>query len=205
MAGPRPSARSFGSGAVPEELASPQSTPDPTPKLNVDPVWSLKPWPAVVLLGGREFDIPAMAAADWLAYLMQPSPDLDGLILDLLGSSEELLYADEITVEELYEAALSLISTVCARPWWVALRQTSVARNSWHVLGPKMLERIDFERVSIAAFLDILLVVTLESIDPKSVTMFVMKLEAVPAEAAAEQPAPIDSMEMDRGVFLSLQ
>lgn len=168
-------------------------------------MWSLKPWPAVVLLGGREFTIPAMGAADWLAYLMQSSPDVDGLILDFLGGTDELLYTGKITIEELYEAALNLISTVCARPWWVALRQTSVARGAWQVLGPKMLERVDFERVSIAAFLDVLLVVTLENIDPKSVAMFVLKLEAVPSEVAAEQPIPIDSMEMDRGAFLSLQ
>jgi hypothetical protein len=136
---------------------------------------------------------------------MQPLPDIDGLILDFLGDSDDLLYAGRITLEQLYEAVLDLVSTVCARPWWVALRQISVARSGWNVLGPKMLERVDFEHVSIAAFLDVLLVVTLESMDPKSTAMFVLKLEAVPAEQAAEQPAPIDSMEMDRSAFLSMQ
>jgi hypothetical protein len=159
----------------------------------------------VVLLGGQEFTVAALGAADWLAYLMQPVPDLDGLILDLLSEADELLYAEKITVEELYEAALDLISTVCARPWWMALRQINIARSSWHVLGPKMLERIDLERVSIAAFLDVLLVVTLDSMDPKDTAMFVLRLETPPIELAGDQPAPIDSMEMDRGAFLSMQ
>ena len=203
MAGSRPSVRRPSSVGVPDELAG-QAKAVATPSLNLDPVWSLKPWPVMVLLGGREFEIPAMAAADWLSYLMQPVPDVDGLILDFLGASDDLLYAGRITVEELYEAILDLISTVCARPWWVALRQVNVARSGWHVLGPKMLERVDFEHVSIAAFLDVLLVVTLESMDPKTTAMFVLKLEAVPAELAADQPAPIDSMEMDRGAFLSM-
>ena len=186
-------------------MSGAQTRPAPTPALNVDPVWSLKPWPAMVLLDSKEFEVPAMSAADWLAYLMQPIPDIDGLILDFLGGSEDLLYSGKITIEELYDASLDLVSMVCARPWWVALRQINVARNSWHVLGPKLLERIDLERVSIAAFLDVLLIVTLESMDPKDTAMFILKLEAMPAELAKEQPAPIDSMEMDRGTFLSMQ
>ena len=175
------------------------------PSLNRDPVWSLKPWPAVIWLGGEEFEIPAMAAADWLSYLMQETPDTDGLIMDFLDGAEKLIYNEKISVMELYEAVLDLISTVCARPWWVALRQINVARGSWNVLGPKMLERVDFEHISIAAFLDVLLVVTLESMDPKDTAMFVLKLEALPPEFAENEPAPIDSMQMDRGAFLSLQ
>lgn len=146
-----------------------------------------------------------MGAADWLGYLMQATPDIDGLILDFFGNVEELIYAEKVTVDELYEATFDLISTVCARPWWMALRQIRVARSAWHVLGPKMLERVDIDRISIAAFLDVLMVVTLESMDPKDTTMFILKLEAPPVEAAADQPAPIDSMEMDRGTFLSMQ
>lgn len=146
-----------------------------------------------------------MAAADWLSYLMQATPDIDGIILDFFGEGEELLYAEKVTVEELYDTVLDLISTVCARPWWVALRQIGVARGGWHILGPQMLERVDFERVSIAAFLDVLLVVTFENMDPKDTAMFALRLEAVPAELSADQPAPIDSMEMDRGAFLSMQ
>ena len=159
----------------------------------------------MVRLGMRELEVPAMPAADWLAYLLQEVPDVDGMILDLLQESEGLLYAGKITVEDQYEAVLELISTVCARPWWIAMRQVNVAFNSWHVLGPKLLERIDLERVSIAAFLDVLLAVTLESMDPKDTAMFVLKLEAPPPELGVEQPLPIDSMEMNRGAFLSMQ
>lgn len=165
----------------------------------------MKPWPAVVQVGPKEFEIPALAAADWLAYLMLPAPDVDGLILDLFDGGEELLYSGKITVEVLYEAVLDLISLVCARPWWMALRQIYVVREAWHVLGPRMMEKVDLERVSIAAFLDVLMVVTLECMDPKDTTMFVMKLETPPVEAGVDQPAPIDVMEMDRGAFLSMQ
>jgi hypothetical protein len=175
------------------------------PRLNVDPVWSLQPWPATVTLAGRDFTIPAMAAVEWLAYLMQPQPDVEGMILDLLPDSEELLFDGSLEVEALYDAILDLVATVCARPWWVALRQVNVARDNWHVLGPQMLETVDAQLVSIAAWLDVLLVKTINSMDPKDVAMFTSKLEAPPADVQATMAPPIEEMEMDRGSFLSMQ
>lgn len=144
-----------------------------------------------------------MPAADWLAYLMQPTPDVDGMILDLLPNTEDLLYAGTISVDDLYEGVLDLISTVCARPWWVALRQISIARDSWQVLGPQLLEKLDFEHVSIAAWLDVLLVTIINSMDPKDVTMFTSQLEAVPAEVRGDT-TPMEELEMDRNAFLSM-
>ncbi len=152
-----------------------------------------------------DYEVPAMSPADWLAYLMAAVPDMDGLVLDFFNGTDELLYEGKLAVEDLYEAFLDLISTVCARPWWIALRQIQVAREAWHVLGPKMLRRVDMDRVSIAAFLDVLIVETLEAMDPKETTMFLLKLEAPLVEPGGEQPVPIDSMEMDRGAFLSMQ
>lgn len=143
-----------------------------------------------------------MPAVDWLAYLMQPEPDLDGMILDLFPDSEELLFAGEIELDELYDLMLEVIATVSARPWWVALRQIGVVRGSWSVLGPVMLEAADASRISIAGWLDILLVKTLSAMDPKDTTLFTSRLEAPPI---TERPAePMETMEMDRGAFLSM-
>jgi hypothetical protein len=156
-------------------------------------------------LGGEDIAIPAMSAVEWLAYLMQPQPDIDGMILDLLPGSEDMLFDGRIDLEELYDAILDLISTVCARPWWIALRQIQIARDNWHVLGPQMLESVDAQSLSIAAWLDVLLVKTLGSMDPKDTTMFVSRLEAPPASIQATMGPSIEEMEMDRGSFLSMQ
>ena len=173
------------------------------PKLNQDPIWSLRPWPVTVTFMGHEFEIPALSAADWLVYLMQPVPDLDGLISDLLPGAEDLLYDLELDPDKLYETCLELIALVSARPWWVALRQVSVAMDSWHILGAELaLKHIDPERISLALWLDTLLIVTIRAMDPKDVTMFVMKLEAIPVEALGSTPA--QEMEMSRGDFLSM-
>lgn len=146
-----------------------------------------------------------MSAVEWLAYLMQPQPDVDGMILDLLPDSEDMLFDGLIDLEDLYDVILDLVSTVCARPWWVALRQINVAHDNWHVLGPQMLETIDAGSVSIAAWLDVLLIKTLNSMDPKDTTLFTSRLEAPPAKVAADLGPPIETMEMDRGAFLSMQ
>jgi hypothetical protein len=176
-----------------------------TPKLNTDPIWSLQPWPVTVTLGGEDIRIPAMSAVEWLAYLMQPQPDIDGMILDLLPDSEDMLFDGRIDLEELYDITLDLVATVCARPWWIALRQIQIACDSWHVLGPQMLESVDAQLLSIAAWLDVLLVKTLGSMDPKDTTMFVSRLEAPPASLRTQMAPPIEEMEMDRGSFLSMQ
>ena len=196
----RPSASSrglpsAGTDAVPQVIV---------PKLNVDPIWSLKPWPATLVLGREEFEIPAMPAAEWLAYLMQPEPDFEGMILDLLPASEELLYGGQISVEELYDAVLELVALVSARSWWVALRQINIARASWNVLGPMMIEKVDACQISIAAWLDVLIVTILSCMDPKETTLFTLRLEAPPASEKDAVEAPMEAMEMDRGSFLSM-
>jgi len=196
VAGRRPSALNR------SPLSSAENTQVVVPKLNKDPIWSLQPWPVTVTFAGKEFEIPALSAADWLAYLLQPVPDLDGLINDLLPGAEDLLYELELNPDRLYEACLELVAMVSARPWWVALRQISVAADSWSILGAELaLKHIDASRMSLALWLDALLIVTLQSMDPKDTTMFVMKLEAAPAGVSQDKP---QEMEMSRDAFLSM-
>ena len=172
------------------------------PKLNADPVWSLRPWPVILHLAGEDYEIPAMPAADWLAYLMQPEPDFDGILDDYVPDIEELLVDGDVSLDEVYEMLLDLIALVSSRPWWVALRLIKVATQSWDVLGPDLIKRgIDAERHSIAAWLDVLLVSALNSMEAKDTTMFLLKLEADPRKGASD---PIDDMEMDRSAFLAM-
>lgn len=172
------------------------------PKLNNDPIWSLRPWPVVVNLAGQDYDIPALPAADWLAYLMQDPPDLDSFIGDWIPDIDDLLFDEVISFDELSDIILDLLTTITARPWYVALRLIGVARNSYDVLGPEMIRRrVDPERHSLSAWLDVLLVAILNSMEPKDTTMFLMKLEAKPESV---ESVPLDEMEMDRGAFLAM-
>lgn len=175
------------------------------PRLNTDPVWSLRPWPLIVTVAGTEFEVPAMPAADWLAWLMAPEFDLDAALEELLPGIDDLLVDGDATLDEVYETVLDMISTVSARPWWVALRLISVARTSWDVLGPDLIKRgLDPDRHSLAAWMDVLLVSIYNAMDPKDTTMFTMKLEAVPEAVGDPEADPMDSMEMDRSAFMAM-
>lgn len=199
MVGRRPAARRPSLGSPGAEAPTRVTLPN----LVKDPTWSLRPWPLLVVLGGVEYEIPALPAADWLAYLMQPQPDFDGMILDFFPANEDLLMDGKITVDDLYETCCDVLETVCGRAWWVTLRLVNIARESWYILGPQMLEAIDFEHVSIAAWLDILLVKIVNSMEPKETAMFAARLEAPPPEYASEDP--FEEMAMDQGAFLSMQ
>jgi hypothetical protein len=116
-----------------------------------------------------------------------------------MPEAEELLYNGTLDLEELYQTCLDLITLVSARPWWVTLRLIGVAEDSWDVLGAEMIFRhIDATQLSLSAWLDVLLLVTLRSMEPKDTTMFLMRLELPPE---TEKP---EEMEMSSGAFLAM-
>lgn len=173
------------------------------PKLVTDPVWSLKPWPVVVTISGEDVSIPAMYAADWLQLLMT---DLhpDDVFPGLLGEGdrayvEDCLHAGDVEYEDVQRLALDIISTVSARPWWVAMRLIAVAQQSWDALGGDMTV-IDPERRPLAAWLDYLFLLIVRNIDDKKRTMFLLKLEVIP-EGRGE---PTKEVEMSADAFLAL-
>lgn len=153
----------------------------------------------MVTVHGQEYEIPAMVAADWLSLLMKEDLDPVDIFTQLLPDSESLLFDGSISVEELYDLITDVVSLVSARHWWVALRLIGLARDSWDVLGARMtLRHIDPTQLSLSAWLDALLLVTLAEMDPKDVTMFTTRLEAVPETEEAPE------LEMSADAFLAM-
>jgi hypothetical protein len=179
---------------------SPEGARVAIPALNLDPIWSLRPWPVVLTLSGWDYTIPALPAADWLAVLMRTDFDLDDMILDLLPPEVDDLLVQGLDLSDLHEACLDLIELVSARRWWITMRLISVARDHWHELGPSVLRGAPADRVSLSAWLDVLTVTIMKAIEPKEATMFVMKLEAVPEN----ESVPEEEMGMSADSFLSL-
>lgn len=175
------------------------------PRLNKDPIWSLRPWPIEIEVAGTVITVPPMYATDWLYYLMQEQPDLDALATDAIPDLEILLYDGELDLNKFYETVLEVISCAAACPWWVAMRLISVARYQWNVLGPDLLQRgANPNLVSLSLWLDTLLVAIFSAIDPKKAMMFTVQLEAVPDLLKDPDADPFDEMEMDTGAFLSM-
>jgi hypothetical protein len=192
----RPSARPSSPG---ESSLSSSSGRIPVPKHNKDPVWSLAPWPVEVTINGQLVTVPAVPAVDWLVYLLKEVPDVDGLIMDLMPEVEDVFLDSELPLDGLYELVLDILETVSARSWWITLRLIGVAVSSWGLLGPEMqFHGVDANVVSLAAWLDALMMIMLQNMDSKDVTMFIMRLETPPLNVETPEP------EMSRAAFLSL-
>lgn len=144
-----------------------------------------------------------MPAADWLAVLMSQDLTADDVFPGLLDEDEateveELLHSGKLDIRDAHDGALEIVSTVCGRPWWVALRLIQVAREYWDAVGGDMAAvRSD---ASIAAWLDILFSLVVRNIDDNKRTMFLMKLELAP-EGWGD---PADELEMSSDAFMAM-
>jgi hypothetical protein len=195
----QPSARSAQPTPIPTEALPARAQ---VPNFVKDPVWSLRPWPLEVRSGAQTFTVPALCATDWLQYLLRADPDFDGLLLDILPGVEDQLWAEEVSLNQVYELLMDIVGSVSGRAWWIALRLISVAFTGWHIVGPSMIKSgFDPNTLSLAAWLDGLLMTVLENMSPQDTTMFIMRLEIPPAGIEADIEK---DLEMDRGAFLSL-
>jgi hypothetical protein len=193
------------SSASPEQPAT--HSPVEVPQTNEDPVWSLCPWPVTVDMHGQVFDIEPLPAVHWLKHLMnkEGSMDLIGLLDDIAPGMDDFCFDHDINPQELMDLGLDIISTVAARPWWLALRLTTIAANNWQVFGPKlMMSGGDATVLSLAGWLDMLLWQIMDSIDPKKATMFTMQLQLPPPELQEEESDPFALTETDRSAFLAM-
>lgn len=186
------------------ELAKPQ--PIQLPKLVTDPIAALDCWPVEVDLAGVTVVFPAMPAAIWLSVLMRPDVAVEEIFLDLLPESQAYSIDDAIMegsldFEELEDICHEVVGAVAARPWFVAMKLILLAAQSWDHLGGEMVfHGIDASRLSLAAWLDGLFRLILNSLPKDSMTMFLLKLEQ-PPEGYEDQ---VPEIEISRDQFMSL-
>jgi len=152
-------------------------------------------------LAGKTYTFPAVPAVQWLAQLMQDDLDPDQIILELCQDGYELLLDEDLGAEDLYHALLDVIGQVSGRKWWIALRLIGVVKANWNVLGAEMFYRhIDPTVLSLSAWLDVMLVLTIRAMDAKDVSMFTSRLELPPPG----ETIPEEEMEMSADQFLSM-
>lgn len=175
------------------------------PVLVTDPIWSLKQWPVIVQLGGDDLTIPAMPAADWLVVLMVNDFDPEAVFPGLLSAPDQLQVEDHLhhgilTLEEVHHVSMEIISMVSGRPWWVSLRLIHAAAASWDALGGDLVRKADAAALSLSAWLDVLFLLIVRSIDDANRTMFLLKLEMAPTGWGPEP----EELEMSGDAFLAM-
>lgn len=176
------------------------------PKLNRDPIQSLSPYSILLTVGGRDMEIPALPAVDWLSILMVDDPNLDDIFPGLLTIEDtdlvdDLIISGKLDLDECEDIILSVIETVSARPWWVTIKLIETARVSWDLLGGELaLRGIDPTHISLSSWLDALLLTVIKNMDPKEVTMWCLKLEAPPPDVKVDEA----ELEMDSSQFMAM-
>lgn len=175
------------------------------PKLVTDPVWCLKPWPVVFTVVGADLTIPALHAADWLQVLMDPKLTTDDVVpgmLDAVGGEyvEEALHAGALDWIDLQDLSLEIISTVSARPWWVAMRLICLARDNWDAVGGELALKCNPDQITLGAWLDAAFLLILRAIEDDKRTMFLMKLEMPPPGWEPEE----EELEMSPDAFMAM-
>lgn len=179
------------------------------PHFNTDPVWSLCPWPLdVELPNGKFFTLPPLPAADWLQYMLQKEPDMSALVSDLMPELEDYFFDPDngdVDLLEFRDLLRDVIGTVGARPWWITLRLISLAVANWDLIGPKLrIYDANPQEISLAAWLDLVLLVVMEHTDPQHITMLTSQLEIPPPEVMAEEPELLETMVSDQSAFLAM-
>lgn len=186
-------------------MVGPQSQPDTppvvVPKTNRDPIRSLRPAPIYIDVGNVELTIPAMPAVDWLSFLMRPGWRIEDFIIELVPGSITLLLDDEADPFDAEDLVLDIIEEASARHWWIALRLIGSLVETWDVMGAEaVLNGVDAEKLSLAAWIDAMMVLLLRRIDPKQAPMFTAKLEAPPAGEELD----VEEMEISASQFMSM-
>lgn len=133
--------------------------------MDVDPVASMRCWAITIEVGGREFEIPALPAAEWWPVL---ATGLPVSVLDLLTSSEEL---DEMLLggglaDDLITALTDAIEEVTGRSSHVAFVLITVAQMHWPVIGGQIAQTgFRWDVQPIAAALDLVYLIALEGME----------------------------------------
>lgn len=171
----------------------------PVPKTNRNPIQSLRPVSVPFIIGQREFEIPALPAADWLAVLMRPDWIGDDIFLELMPDGLKLL--DLIDPEQAEDLATDIIEEVTGRHWWIAFRLVGFLVETWEVMGPEAIfHQVDAEKLSLAAWLDAMLVLLLSRVSKDHAPGFVARLESPPYG----EEIPEEEMAISEGQFLSM-
>lgn len=164
----------------------------------MDPIAALKRSPVVVELGGREYTIPPIAAADWFVAILggRPLPILPGLLAD--DEQEELsdaLAFGEVGLDEVVAASRDALEVASGWRWWEADRLIRSAGEQWATIGGKLAQYgVDLTALPLGAALNVIWTLAQRGLNEQQRQQLAFQLSTPPAgldeaerEALAEQ------------------
>lgn len=173
------------------------------PKFNHNPVASLRRWGHQLQFQGEHFWVPPLSAADWLSVLMNPDSKLTDVVPGFLDEEDRgrfmtLWLHSDADLDDVFE---QLLEAASGRRWWVTMRLIGVMAGAWNNLGAQLiLDGIDAERLSLAAWLDVATIKMLQVGKPEETNLLMMQIEMPPEGTEL----PEEEMAMSADEFLSL-
>jgi hypothetical protein len=147
---------------------------------------------------GREYEIPALPAADWLELLMYDW-EPDDLFIELLPNGD--LFVQDMDPYEINGLAMDILEEASARRWWIATRLIACLVHTWDVMGAEaVFNHVDAERLSLSAWLDAMTLLLLRRIEPAKAPMFVAMIEKPPPGEEVDE----EEFSMSTSQFMAL-
>lgn len=130
--------------------------------MKTDPLASMRCWAIGVVLGGREYTIPASPAVSWWPLLAEPS---GAALLDMIKDPDltDRLWQGEIETQEITEAVIETIETVTGRSFPAAYLIAGIADQHWaSINGQLVRDGVRWDVLPVGAILDAIHVLLLE-------------------------------------------
>lgn len=163
--------------------------------MDVDPLASMRCWAITMTLAGREFEIPALPAADWWPVLSEGRPTA---VLDLLKSGlddpiNDLLLTGGVGLDELAESLTDVLEEVTGRSLHAAFVLVTVANLQWPLIGGHLAQHgFRWDVQPIGAALDAIYAVVVGNLEDDPRKKFLALLEnegGKPSERKRQQIA----------------
>jgi hypothetical protein len=164
--------------------------------MSADPLASMRCWALVVTLGGQEYEIPPLAAADWWPVLTG-DVDVEDLLPADMSDLDDQLLDGTITGAEFNAAMIKVTEAAAGRPLRAALVLAAVAGQHWEIINGRLAQRgFRWDVMPLGAALDAIYALVTESMDEKDRDEFLKLLdpEAVKEAERARARAEFEKM-----------
>jgi hypothetical protein len=165
----------------------------------VDPIASLGIRDVEVTIGGFDYFLKGKSAADWLERMTSGDMSILGW-LDEKVEDEVLdrLSDDDITVKQLNDATLDVVSVAAGRPWWWAMQLVMYATSDIHhwsrINGRLILAGIDSNCISFSAWVDAVYVIYTENMKAgEEYDTFKMQIDTPPTIDLIDEEAEAEA------------
>lgn len=168
----------------------------------MDPLAALKCWPITVELGGLEFTIPPVPAAEWFLAILggQPLPIVPGLLTpEEQEVVSDLIVFGRVDLREVVTASREALELASGWRWWEADRLIRSAGAQWKLLGGDLTRSgVDLNVLPLGAVLNALYSMAVKGMNEQKRQALDFQISQPPAELAEEErEALAEQMFMD--------